>query len=216
MASPLHPTHRMKRLSATLCALALVSLSGCGREASSTYEAPRDPAVKPAGQAPAAPAAPVAMPAAPAPTDMASTPVATAPAGRFAWTVPASWRPGRVSSMRVASFVAGPDGSAADFAITTFPGDVGGDLANVNRWRGQIGLAAVSSLEGLFSPIQIAGQEGKFTHLKGASASTLAAWVRAGEATWFFKMTGEPAVIEAEKATFMEFMASVRAAEKAP
>ncbi len=34
-------------------------------------------------------------------------------------------------------------GGGAEVAITAFPGDVGGVLANVNRWRGQAGLAPV-------------------------------------------------------------------------
>ena len=41
--------------------------------------------------------------------------------------------------MRKGSYAVG----GAEVAITAFPGDVGGVLANVNRWRGQAGLAPV-------------------------------------------------------------------------
>ena len=53
------------------------------------------------------------------------------------------------SSMRLASYeVKDGNGSKLDFSVTSFPGDVGGTLANVNRWLGQIGIDPVKE-EGL-------------------------------------------------------------------
>ena len=41
--------------------------------------------------------------------------------------------------MRRGSYAVGADEkTAADLAITAFPGDVGGDLANVNRWLNKL------------------------------------------------------------------------------
>ena len=37
--------------------------------------------------------------------------------------------------------------SKAEIAVTVFPGNVGGLTANVNRWRGQIGLAPLAPAE---------------------------------------------------------------------
>jgi hypothetical protein len=39
--------------------------------------------------------------------------------------------------------VAGADGTKGEVAISHFPGDVGGDLANVNRWRQQVALPPI-------------------------------------------------------------------------
>ena len=48
------------------------------------------------------------------------------------------------SSARYATLaITGADGAKGELAVTHFPGDVGGDLANVNRWRQQIGLEPI-------------------------------------------------------------------------
>jgi hypothetical protein len=39
--------------------------------------------------------------------------------------------------MRKGSWSIGPADAAADLAVTVFPGDVGGRVANFNRWRQQ-------------------------------------------------------------------------------
>src|SRR5262245_48698828 len=58
-------------------------------------------------------------------------------AGRLKWTAPKGWKELAGSGMRVASFsVPGK----AEMSVVTLPGDAGGELANVNRWRNQIGL----------------------------------------------------------------------------
>jgi len=61
------------------------------------------------------------------------------------------------SSVRRGSYaVSGAEG-AGDVSITAFPGDVGGNLANVNRWRGQLQLAPVSDLNGALQAFEANG-----------------------------------------------------------
>ena len=56
-------------------------------------------------------------------------------------SVPTGWKPGKVSSMRLGSYsVEEQDGCSLDISITSFPGDLGGLMPNVERWLGQIGL----------------------------------------------------------------------------
>ncbi len=74
----------------------------------------------------------------------ASTEVQTSEIG---FVKPASWTDGRSSSMRLASFAADIDGEKADISIIKLAGPAGGLLANVNRWRGQVGLGNVSVSE---------------------------------------------------------------------
>ena len=46
--------------------------------------------------------------------------------------------------MRLASFKAtAPNGKETDISVVSLPGIAGGDLANVNRWRGQVQLAPI-------------------------------------------------------------------------
>src|SRR5690606_17351687 len=97
------------------------------------------------------------------------------------WTVPAEWRPGVESSMRRGSFTVPAEGGLAlDISVQVFPGDVGGLLANVNRWRRQLSLPGVSQSE-LPSLIEQKAvgdlSDGVWTHLKGENEETVVAIV---------------------------------------
>ncbi|MEI7910799.1 MAG: hypothetical protein WCK77_14270 [Verrucomicrobiota bacterium] len=173
----------------------------------------------PADSAPAAPApagtapAPLA-PAVPAPAPAAGA-AAPAPAGdgSLTWTLPDGWTPGAASAARYATFsVAGADGAKAELAISHFPGDVGGDLANVNRWRQQIGLPAIeaAALPPLVTKLSAGTDSFSLIDATGAQARLVAGWTRHGADTWFFKFTGPDALVAAEKAKFTAFLASVR------
>jgi hypothetical protein len=64
------------------------------------------------------------------------------------WESPAGWDARAPTSVRIGNYaIPNPAGEPADFAITSFPGDVGGDLANVNRWRNQIGMPPIGAEE---------------------------------------------------------------------
>jgi len=128
------------------------------------------------------------------------------------WTVPASWTEQGGSPMRRGSF--GADGSAGsvDIAITSFPGDVGGLLANVNRWRQQIGIAPIadSELETSVERLQINGREAIYTELEGSSQATLAAIFEHDGQSWFIKMTGPVASVSEQEEAFRQFINSIR------
>ena len=55
------------------------------------------------------------------------------------WTLPSGWAQSFPGGMRFATFKV-PGTGKIDGSVVTLPGDAGGELANVNRWRGQIGL----------------------------------------------------------------------------
>lgn len=57
---------------------------------------------------------------------------------RLQWQLPAGWSPRYDGDgIRWGSFV-GPQGAV--ITLTRFPGSVGDELMNINRWRGQLGL----------------------------------------------------------------------------
>ena len=162
----------------------------------------------PAGAAPAA-AEPVANPHGPA--------IIGAGAGsekaKAHWEVPAGWKEVPAASMRYASFtVAGPKGDAADISVIMLPGQAGGDLENVNRWRGQIGLPPVDTagLKSLLEPVKYKDGDIQLTDMSGPKARVLAGWTRYEGSTWFFKMNGPDALVAAEKAGFVKFLQSVQ------
>lgn len=157
---------------------------------------------------------------APAPTAPATAPGATAPAapaaggdGSLTWKVPDGWVPAPASSARYATFtIAGADGAKAELAVSHFPGDVGGDLANVNRWRQQAGLEAIEAgaLAALVSKVTAGPKTISLVDLTGPQSRLAAGWVRHGADTWFFKLNGPDALVGAEKAKFTAFLESVR------
>ncbi|HXN35848.1 MAG TPA: hypothetical protein VN877_06730, partial [Opitutaceae bacterium] len=148
---------------------------------------------------------------------MAISSVPTAGGEALAWQAPPSWTPKAASAMRKGSYAVPGDGGEADLSITAFPGDVGGELANVNRWRGQVGLsplgpqelgAAVSRFEanGLaFTVVDLTAQGDP-----GAKA-ILGAIVPFGGSTWFFKLMGPGGPVRGSRAAFVDFLHTVKA-----
>jgi hypothetical protein len=176
----------------------------------------------------AAPAeAPAAAPAAPVAAQPTASPAVAAPmvapasmkaeaAGFDApkWAkLPAGWSVGPENSMRKATWiVSGPNGSKAEIAVTVFPGSVGGLTANVNRWRGQIGLSPASSDEIVASAqtIKVGGLDSqRFVMTSTDSKKSVDAVMTSKDgATWFFKMNGETAAVEANAAAFVAFLSA--------
>jgi hypothetical protein len=160
--------------------------------------------VKPAAETAPAPAAPAAVPPAAAPPGD----------GSLGWQLPVGWTlVPATSSMRYATFgITDADGAKAEMAITHFPGDVGGDLENVNRWRQQVGLPAVDAagLAALVSKLTAGPKTISLIDVTGPQNRLAAGLTRQGSDTWFFKLTGPDALVGAEKAKFTAFLESVR------
>ena len=135
------------------------------------------------------------------------------------WDVPADWQTGPVSSVRRGSWtVKNADGQSVDIAVTAFPGDVGGLLANINRWRGQIGMLPVAPDEvaSITSNLDINGQQATVVDFSNASPNmtnpqrVIVVILTHGGNTWFFKMVGSPPLVEAQKDALSQFVKSVK------
>ena len=198
---------------------------GCRKDDVTSYRVPKE-AVTPqaaaatGGQPMAADASGTAPAAGGAAPGMANTPVATASGAALVWSAPAHWTAKPAGSMRKGSYAIKGDGGEADLAITAFPGDVGGDLANLNRWRGQIQLPPVAQAE-FEAATQHLDRNG--LHLTvvdavgtGADAKRiLGAMVPYSGATWFFKLMGPDAVVAKEKPAFLALLDSIKPAAPA-
>jgi hypothetical protein len=178
---------------------------------------PADARVLPASGQPADGALPPGHPAIdgkPGPGDvgsaMASTPVPVAADEPLVWTAPAVWAVKKGSAMRRGSYaVSGPEG-AGDVSVTAFPGDVGGNLANVNRWRGQLQLPPVSDPSGALLPLDSNGLHMLVFEGANQGSRMIGAIVPHAGATWFFKFTGPDALVAREKPAFIGFLRTVR------
>ena len=210
----------------------IVALSACRKAAVESYRVPKEAATEaaksdPASANPTAPAAPTAAAAsgstpATGGASMAATPVATAAGAGLRWSAPSHWVAKPASAMRKGSYTVKSDGVAgeADLSITAFPGDVGGDLANLNRWRGQVQLPPVAAGD-LASALQTREHNGltlKVVDLAGTGANSqhiLGAMVPYGGDTWFFKLMGPDAVVAKEKGAFTAFLDTIQPAPAA-
>jgi hypothetical protein len=141
---------------------------------------------------------------------------AAAPA-RPDWKVPAHWEEQPAQGMRFATFrIPGETGPGADLSVTQFPGEAGGILMNINRWRGELGLSPLTQtqLAGAVSSLDLGGQEAIVVNMAGAHVQTgnkqrtLAAIVPQLGLTWFYKMTGDDDLVARQETAFTEFVKS--------
>jgi hypothetical protein len=129
--------------------------------------------------------------------------------------LPEGWQEVPPGEMRVASFhISGKEGKSAEVGVFPLPGMAGSDLANVNRWRGQVGQPEITEAElsKVAEPVQIAGQSGQLFDQAGTNPSSgdksriLAAVLRREGTAWFFKMTGDDELVGQQKPAFVEFL----------
>ncbi len=128
------------------------------------------------------------------------------------WEKPAAWTEKPASGMRRATFIAGKGPLRAEMSVVALPGRAGGRLANVNRWRSQIGLAAIDAPTLAKTSREVASPAGKIlvVDLNGRNRRMLAAILDVDQATWFFKMTGPKSTVTEAEPAFLKFLASVR------
>lgn len=137
------------------------------------------------------------------------------------WTIPSGWEQKASSSMRYGSFaISGKNGQQADLSVVTLAGEAGGALANINRWRDQLALPPISAEQLPNNSSQLEVSDAKIVLVHFASSKplqnkknktgVLAAILPRTTSTWFFKMTGDEALVEAQKARFTQFLKSLR------
>lgn len=184
--------------------LAVLVLGGCRDREISSYRAPKDPEVTlpPAAGTQGGDA-------------MANTAVPTG-GDSLTWTAPAHWTAKPASAMRKGSYAVKGGDAEADLSITAFPGDTGGLLANLNRWRGQVSLPplAAGELDDNSEHLDIGALHVDVVDFAGMANGVptriIGAVVPVGGETWFFKLMGPDALVAKEKPAFREFLNTIR------
>jgi hypothetical protein len=130
------------------------------------------------------------------------------------WRVPSGWR--RVGSdqpMRFATFEAPAEGGTLEVAVTRFGGDVGGELANINRWRRQMGLAPIAedALSEAIERFTSDGFSGYVARVDGDGRRFLAVGLHDERAdhTWFVRAIASPEEIDAIESELIGFARSI-------
>lgn len=131
------------------------------------------------------------------------------------WSLPDEWvQLDKEVSMRHATVLAKGDGfEPVEIAISVFPGDVGGELANVNRWRRQMGEAPLdaSQLDENLTRFSETGHESYYARIAGDEGILLVAgiFVEDEERTWFVRSEVLPAVTADKlESLFIDFFKS--------
>jgi hypothetical protein len=127
------------------------------------------------------------------------------------WNVPSGWNELPAGQMQIARFaVPDKDGAKAEVFVSVFPSDTGGTLANLNRWRRQIGLPEATSadLPGMTVPLDSSIPRAILVDMTNNSQQLIAAIVPRGSQWYFYKLMGGAAAVAPQKEAFTRFAAS--------
>jgi len=136
---------------------------------------------------------------------------------RLKYNLPDGWQEKPPTQLRVASFAVSENNQTADVSVIPLNGTAGGDPANVNRWRGQVGQPPLdeSSLKSSAEPVQVGSQPADLYDIAGTSPGSgvaeriLGVILHTDQSAWYFKMMGDAALVEKNKPAFIAFLKSV-------
>jgi len=181
--------------------LATACFSGCGDPPITSQRVPKDPAAPDAGD----------------PHGHGMTPPSR---DALQWTLPAGWKETSSARMALASFIIpGEGGAEAQVSITALPNVARHEADIVNMWRQQFGQPAVAAEEALqaLQPVEIGSDPGKLFDAASPEGGRrmLTAMAHRGDASWFYKLSGDAKLVEAQKPAFLAFLKSIRIQETA-
>ncbi len=137
----------------------------------------------------------------------------------LSWVAPGHWEAGRGSTMRVVTYdVPGKEG--AQCWVTVLGGQAGGVLANVNRWRREVGEAPIAEADLDSLPhLRVLGRDSVFLDARGRYQGMSGAPIEEarlfgvvcdlGDSLLFVKMVGRAADLEDERSHFIAFCESL-------
>ncbi|HMC10229.1 MAG TPA: hypothetical protein VKH44_03025, partial [Pirellulaceae bacterium] len=150
-------------------------------------------------------------------TNEKTTPIASGkgpPSGDIRYTIPPEWTVGKPNAISLAAFKATDGDKQVDITVSTAGGEL---LANVNRWRGQLGLPPIDSteLKKNVQKIETLGSTGDYVELVGSESAAkrktiLGVQANAGGRTWFIKLIGDSDLAAREKSRFETFVKSLQ------
>jgi hypothetical protein len=136
--------------------------------------------------------------------------------GSSQWMPPGHWNEIEGSQISLLDFEAEHDGQRAAISVSKLAKNAGGLLANVNRWRGQLGLGEIAEQQ--LESFEVDGHPGWFIEMQGTRdgkpATTLGVihsiTYRTIPETWFYKITGYTAAVQKERDAFRSYVQSAR------
>ena len=138
--------------------------------------------------------------------------------GELAWKLPEGWTETKGQGLRFATLKP-PGEPGLEVAVNRFEGVAGSLLANVNRWRGELGLAPeeAGALEKGLAKIKLesGAEEALLVDITGkgpmgGEQRLLGAIIRRADALWFVKLTGEPTEVAGVREGFDNLVRSLK------
>lgn len=133
------------------------------------------------------------------------------------WTLPKGWVSTGGTGLRAATLKPSAE-SPVEVSVIALAGAAGGELANVNRWRGQIGLQPVDekALGGMRQALKAPGGPVTVFDLtadgKVKTRMVVGTFLLPSGDSWFFKLTGDPEPVGKAKPAFLTLLESLRLA----
>jgi hypothetical protein len=133
------------------------------------------------------------------------------------WTVPEGWKPLPGDNLRYAAFTVSQDDPKVVVTVIPLPPNQP-ELANINRWEGQIGLppSNETQMAKLLKRIDVNGTTAETIELTGPPVegkpkqSILAAIFQRPDKTWYIKLQGDAEKVAAHREKFDAFVRSVK------
>jgi hypothetical protein len=133
------------------------------------------------------------------------------------WTPPADWVVTGMTATRKGSWRA-PSGAAADqqaeIVVSVFEGQLGGLLANVNRWRGKVGLTTDLTDARLGENVQnltLNGRAAQLVSLDGPQGQSLdGVLVFLPGKVWSLLLSGPTDTVKNQRAAFRAFLDGIQ------
>ena len=134
------------------------------------------------------------------------------PRPQVTWTLPKDWRETEPGRMSVASFsIAAASGQEAQVTITPLPKLAGQEALIVNMSREQISIKTNSTEEiaRQLQPVEVGSEAGHLFEVTGNANSSggpiriVTAMVHRPDGSWFYKLAGDAALVEAQKPAFI-------------
>ena len=204
-------------LTPLLLGVGLLNLTlGCRSDQVAHYRVPKEAAFSESGPRPSMPPQPMGdrtgQPG--APVQASNVPPPPTPKGALKWSLPKGWSELPGGGMRFATFKA-PYAGKLEATVVVLPGPAGGELANVNRWRGQIALPALDEAGLAKSRTVLKTKAGAvnvydFTSEGQTKSRMVVGYISTPDGnTWFLKLTGDADPVAKAKADFMTILGSL-------
>jgi hypothetical protein len=155
------------------------------------------------------------------PSDANPSTTSSGISGELEYEVPAGWHSGQAGGMRKAAFAVENGSRSVSITVVVTEGSLAADIAaNVNRWRGQFGLAAAEAREiaAMVKPIQFGDTAGSYVEIvgpkdPGPQQAVYSAIAPRNGKVWSITMRGDAELAARERERFAAFVKSIQFGE---